>query len=475
MIDPLRATTAQHPERPAVEAGATWTFAELDEAADRLARRLAGARLSGYNVAALLPSSPQFAWALHGVPRAGATLAPLNAGWTKRELVDHLGLVQPEAVLCTSETEQQAALVTQGAHLINLDTPQGTRSVHLETLPEADPPGVEEADPHTVVPTTGTSGSPKAARFGLDAHLSHADAAVDRLQLTPGDTWLAPLSPAHVGGLALYLRASTYGASVVPLARFDPDAVLHAIEEAHVTHASLVPAMLDRLVDATDEAPGSLETVLVGGDACPDPLLEQALTDDWPVALTYGLTEAGSQVCTAPPELTRDKPGTAGPPLDGLEVDVNGGEIHVRGPTLFDGYLAAEDPRDEEGWLATGDAGEFDEDGHLWVTGRLSERIVTGGATVDPAEVENVLREHPGVAEAAVVGVDDDKWGQIVTAAVVEREPGTLAAETLSGFCQDKLSSPKRPRAWTFVDELPRNANGKVDRRKVVEQVESAE
>ncbi len=467
-MDPLRETAREHPEADAVAAGATWSYEQLDAQADRVARHLAGARLAGRRVAVLIPSSPQAAWAIHGVPRAGSTLAMLNTGWTKREIIDYLQLVQPEAVLCTSDTEQQAALVTQGAHILNLDAPQGTRSVHLDTLPVVDdPPGISDGVPHTLVPTTGTSGRPRAAMFTLDAHVSHAEAAMKRLKLAPGDRWLACLSPAHIGGLALYLRAACYGACIVPQAGFDAGVARKAIEAEQVTHASLVPTMLHALLGIDEKPPQSLETVLVGGAACPEALLERALAHGWPIALTYGLTEAASQVCTAPPSLVQAKPGTAGAPLAGLEVETREGEIHVRGPTLTDGYVEDEVAIDEDGWLATADAGHLDEDGHLWVTGRLSDRIVTGGATVDPLEVENVLREHPGVADACVVGVPDERWGQIVTAAIVPTEEGALEAETLATFCQDKLSSPKRPRAWAFLDELPRNANGKVDREAI--------
>jgi len=472
-VDPLARQADKRPEAEAVSAGASWTFAELDDQADRLARHLAGARVEGRRVAALVPSSPQAAWTIHGVPRAGATLAMLTTGWTKRELVDHLRLVQPEVVLCTSETEQQAALVTQGAHIVNLDQPSGTRSMHLETLPTAEPAGVDAAEVHTLVPTTGTSGRPKATAFALDTHVRHAQAALERLDLAAGDRWLACLSPAHVGGLAVYLRAAVYGATVVPQPRFEAGPVRQAIEDEQVTHASLVPAMLDRLVEADPEPPASLATVLVGGDACPEPLLERALAEGWPLSLTYGMTETASQACTAPPDLVRAKPGSEGPPLDTVEVRIADEEIQVRGATLAEGYLDAELDVDEDGWLATGDAGRIDEDGHLWVTGRLSDRIVTGGASVDPVEVEDVIREHPGVGDVCVVGVDDERWGQIVTAAIVPHETDTLDAETLARFCEDKLASPKRPRAWAFLDELPRNANGKVDRGAVAELAET--
>lgn len=473
-MDPLRETARKHPEAEAIAAGASWTVTELDEQADRVARHLAGGRLAGKRVAMLVPSSPQAAWAIPAVNRAGATLAPLNTGWTKRELVDHLDRLDPAAVLCTADTEQQAALVTQGAHILNLDAPGGTRSIHVETLPAAEElPGPNPNIPHSIVPTTGTSGQPKATVFDHQTHIAHARAAADRLDLTPGDRWLACLSPAHIGGLAIYLRAALHGACLVPQRRFDAAAARQAMREAEVTHASLVPAMLDRLIDHEPDPPSTLETVLVGGDACPEPLLERALDAGWPIALTYGMTETASQACTAPPALVRENPGTVGPPLDGVELEIRDEEIHVRGPTLAEGYLDGELPLDDDGWLATGDTGRL-EDGHLWVTGRLSDRIVTGGATVDPVEVEDVIREHPGVEDVCVVGVDDERWGQIVTAAIVSHETGTLDAETLASFCEDKLASPKRPRAWAFLDELPRNANGKVDRGHVRETVPKA-
>jgi O-succinylbenzoic acid--CoA ligase len=246
-----------------------------------------------------------------------------------------------------------------------------------------------------------------------------------------------------------------------------------------------------------------------------------ALERGWPLHPTYGLTEAASQVATATPDEVRERPGTVGRPLDGVEVRIREGEIQVRGPTVAAGYLGRaraagavvregrtiprqgepalepvpgrapsagdEDGGDEgggapgqpplvdsDGWLATGDAGELDDEGFLRVTGRLSARIVTGGVTVDPAEVERVLRSHPEVRDACVVGMPDEEWGERVVAAVAldpdapEADRGPpLDEAALAVWFGDRLAPPKRPRLVRFVEKLPRNASGKVDRPAV--------
>ena len=189
---------------------------------------------------------------------------------------------------------------------------------------------------------------------------------------------------------------------------------------------------------------------------------QNAIEQGYPIALTYGLTEACSQVATAPPDLVAEKPGTVGPPIDGLELRIReSGEICVRGGTVSPGAA------DEEGWLATGDLGRLDGDGHLWILGRISDRIVTGGATVDPRSVEVVLEGLPGVFRAAVVGLPGDVWGETVAALIVpdpgtEADPGALIAQA-----RNRLSTAELPRRVEFADTLPLNANGKIDRDAV--------
>jgi O-succinylbenzoic acid--CoA ligase len=197
-----------------------------------------------------------------------------------------------------------------------------------------------------------------------------------------------------------------------------------------------------------------------------------------PVAITYGLTEATSQVATATPEESQGDPSTPGRPLAGIEVAVDAeGGIRVRGATVAAGRIVAEgedgrlrvDPlTDAEGWLDTGDLGHLDERGRLRLTGRRSDRIVSGGVTVDPMEVEGVLLAHPSVIEATVVGVPDEVWGERVVAVVTMRAAGPFpGADSLSAYLRDRLTGAKRPKELRALETLPRNPNGKVDREAV--------
>ena len=237
------------------------------------------------------------------------------------------------------------------------------------------------------------------------------------------------------------------------------------MREGGIGFASLVPTMLSRILDAWGdwEVPPSLRCLLIGGAPAPPALVQAATRIGFPLALTYGLTEASSQVATAPPSLVRDKPGTVGPPLPGIEVRVSdSGEILVRGSTVAAGHVGS------DGWLHTGDLGRLDEDGHLWITGRLIDRIITGGVNVDPLEVEQVLESFPWVEEAAVVGIPDPLWGERVVAAVVQRSSGSsVPPDERDRRIRAELSPAKRPREFRDVRVLPRNRNGKVEREKV--------
>jgi len=531
--DPLRAAAEAWPDRLALADGrGRRTWAELDRDAEELALRLAGAGVApGDRVACLLPVGREAAIALHAVPRTGASLAPLHPDWTESELDDYLRRVRPRALLCRPATEGRAAAALRASGLLvrlGPGTPAGRSgeaaddggggtpaagaaegAVPAAELPAADDlPGVDPEAEHTVMATSGTSGRPRGVRLSLANHRACQRAAARRLGLEPEDRWLATLSPAHVGGVALVLRAAFTGAALVVRDGFETEPFLEAAEEGRITHASLVPTMLRRLLEARgpERAPEALEGLLVGGDAADPSLVTGALERGWPVCPTYGLTEAASQVATATPEEAREHPTSVGRPLDGVEVRIEREEILVRGPTVGLGYLGSERapgavvregrviPRqgeeepgatpggggeaeggeplvDGDGWLRTGDAGRLDDGGRLHVTGRLSERIVTGGVTVDPAEVERVLRAHPEVRDACVVGVPDEEWGERVSAAV-ERDPSSPEADPddplgraeLAMWFGDRLAPAKRPRQVRFVEELPRTPEGKPDR-----------
>ena len=333
-----------------------------------------------------------------------------------------------------------------------------------------------------------TSGTTERARgMVLSARTFEANAAAsaERLGLAADDVWVASLSMAHVGGLALVARAFLLGSAVYAIESGEEGVadVLTAPTEDRAgalapTHVSLVPTQLQRLLQTLPEGrpPPSLRCALVGGAHAPAKLIQRALAIEWPLALTYGTTEMGSQIATAPPELVRAKPGTVGTAMPRTEVRIeDDGEIHARGAMQALGVVSV-DPgssvahveplADREGWYRTGDFGRIDDEGHLWITGRRADRIVTGGTTVDAREIEDVLRGHPDVVDACVVGVPSDEWGERV-GAWVEHVPDGCELIELEEFLRAKVRAPKRPRVWHLGGSVPTNKNGKPDRDAV--------
>ena len=471
--DPVKLQAERRADAPALSAGSeSWSYGALDRAARDVAAQLVEAGLKpGSVIGALMDSTPAAIAAIHGASRAGAILSLGHARWTPSERSAFTRRLQPDAVLCepggTSPCDDLDARSIQlpsldGAELL-LSRPADSPSPRF-TLPDG---------AHTLHWTSGSEGTPRLVCLGLSAQLHNACASARRVSLEPEDGWLASLSLAHVGGLGIVWRTAMAGARLVlGRARFDPEMVWGALETGRVTHLSVVPVMLRQLLEmpGTGRPPEALRCVLVGGDAIPAHVVQHALERGWPIATTYGLTEAASQVATAPPDLVRAKPGTVGPPLDGVRVRIGAeGQIQVAGPTVMLGYAGfevAESPI-REGWLNTGDLGRLDEEGHLWVTGRSADRIVSGGANVDPREIEAILAAHEKVLEVAVVGVPDDEWGERVVAVVATDalpaiDPEALELE-LKAWVKGRISGPRRPRVWVFVRRIPRTATGKPD------------
>lgn len=448
--------------------GKALTFAALDGAAERAARQLVTLGVGTGDVVALKghPDTPLLV-ALHGIWKAGAVPFPMNPRWAPAEEARALELFSPRVVLLG----EGMAPVPGDRESLSLGEVKGGQ-VRLGGLwPDSDPlpvgrdpGGVPDGAPAVHLLTSGTSGEPGAVTLTFGNLRASARGAGERLDLGPSDRWLASLSLAHVGGLALVSRAALLGSSLLFAGAFRVGTFKDLLVRGSFTHASLVPTMLHQFLDlwGDDRIPSSLRCLLIGGAPAEKALVERALSAGFPLSLTYGLTEASSQVATAPPELVRVKPGTVGPPLPGLELRISAdGEILVKGPVVAP--LRASD--DE--WLHTGDLGRMDEDGHLWITGRLSHRIISGGVNVDPAEVEAVLRGHPGVRDAAVVGIPDPEWGERVVAVLVPNSDGGVVAEEIERLARVVLSPPKRPKEVRVVAALPRNPNGKVDRSRV--------
>ena len=396
--DFLASVARAHPGAPALDDGRRrWSYGELDRQVETTAGRLLACGVAGCPAAVVSESTGEAVIAVHAVLRAGGVLALLSPRLTAAELRPALELLRPKVVLAASEAWDRVAEAGVAPMPLETAATRGTETVWAGTsaasAPEL-PAGTE-----VVVWTSGTAGRPRGialTRTNLDASIR---ATRVRLSLGPADRWLASLGIAHVGGLMLVLRAAATGALLVTRGRFRTEECAALVDGGVVTHASLVPAMLERVLEArADRSAAALRCLLVGGAACPRALVERALAAGLPLALTYGLSEATSQAATAPPELVARKPGTVGAPLEGLELRVDeAGEVLLRGPTVAAGYVGSQLPlRDRESWLHTGDLGELDNEGHLWITGGRAVRIVTGGCERRPGGGGGGVARAPG-------------------------------------------------------------------------------
>jgi O-succinylbenzoic acid--CoA ligase len=314
----------------------------------------------------------------------------------------------------------------------------------------AEPPAAPAAPPETrtVVFTSGTSGEPKPVLLTAANHEASAIASAWNLGVAPDDRWLCCLPLHHVGGLSILHRSAMYGTTAVLHDGFDADAVRESLESGEATLVSLVATMLRRLVDAGLRGWPALRGALVGGGPIPRELVDWAADAGFPLIPTYGMTETASQVVTGHR------------PLLGVELaTAPDGELLVRGPMVAPGALSA------DGWLHTRDRGHVDADGRVHVEGRIDDTIVTGGENVAALEVEDALLEHPAVADAAVAGRPDAEWGSAIAAYVVLR--GEASDDELRDHCRARLAGFKVPKSFVRLDELPRNAAGKLVRREL--------
>ena len=468
------------PARIAIDCGGVeTTYAELDERSERLAGGFLDAGLSpGDRVATLTGTSTEHVVVFFACAKAGLILMPLNTRLAPPELAYQLADAEPTVLLCSEEyAETAAALHQRTAGLEELVA----QSNYLPSRPGDD-------DGMLLVYTSGTTGKPKGALL-THANCFWTNLSFDRVVGVSGeDTVLQVLPQFHVGGWNVQaLLAWWKGATVVLEPAFDAARALQLIAEKHVTTMMGVPATYLFMSQDPGFAKADLWTLrraVVGGAPMPEALLETWHERGVEIVQGYGLTEAAPNVLCLPPEDAARKRGYAGKPYPHVDVALRDpesgdlldgateGELVVRGPNVFAGYWQNEEATAAafaDGWLLTGDVAARDEEGYYRIVGRTKDMVISGGENVYPAEIENVLHEHDAVAEAAVVGVPDERWGEACIAFVVLRAPVT--EEELLELCRSRLARYKVPRNVRFVESLPRNALDKVVKSELLELV----
>lgn len=373
----------------------------------------------------------------------------------------------PALLLHPRSTAEERTALCEQASAVTLDA--SNQPAVTSTHSDFDPERVA-----VIVATAGSSGRPKLVRLSHRALIAAARGSETHLGSEARDRWLACLPFSHVGGLSVLTRMLVSRRTSV---LFEPAGSLLAalpelarcVHEQRVTLLSVVPAILDRLLQAParfEPAP-ALRAVLTGGASLSAPLLDRAAERKIPVLPTYGLTEAAAQVATRRYELRGVPAATgsllapSGVPLTSVELRIVDGQIEVRGPALFSGYVG-DPPRDPSAWFRTQDRGYIDDRGELVVTGRSDECIVTGGENVDPAEVEAALALLPGVTGACVFGVPDEIFGEIVVALIAGHK--STAEREIQLILGKRLARYKLPRRVVWVNELPLLPSNKVDR-----------
>ncbi len=485
----LTTTAAAHPERPAVRLDdTTLTYRELDAAAARCAGLLRAHGVSaGDRVGIMLPNVPAFPVVYFGALRLGAVVVPMNVLLKERETAFYLKDPQAGLVLAWHEfaAAAQAGADAAGAECLIVEP-----ALFAALLAAAEPvPEMAEVagdDTAIILYTSGTTGTPKGAELTHDNLRSNAITTADTLfEFTPEDVVLGALPLFHAFGQTCAMNAVVYaGALLTMLPRFDAGKGLEVIARDRVSVFEGVPTMFTAFLHHPARAAAdtsSLRVCCSGGAAIPVEVLrgfEQAF--GCTVLEGYGLSETSPVASFNHPHGVR-KPGSIGTPIRGVEMKVADddgvempdgevGQIFIRGENVMKGYWQRPDATEEVmvgGWFATGDMAVRDEDGLYAIVDRKKDLIIRGGYNVYPREVEEVLYEHPGVLEAAVVGVPHDQLGEEVAAAVVAKPGQQLDLEELKAFVKDKIAGYKYPRVIWTVDELPKGPTGKILKREI--------
>ncbi len=449
------------------------TYRELDDTANVLASSFAERGLArGDRLATLTGNTPEHVAAFFACAKLGLIFTPLSRRLTAHELTYQLEDSEPALFLVEAEYEALAA-ATGHAHEPLAGPSEASNRLLLASA--------RDDDPLLLVYTSGTTGKPKGALL-THANCFWTNVGFDVATGVSGDDVVLQVLPQfHCGGWNVQpLLAWWKGARVVLEREFDAERCLELIERKRVTTTMGVPANYLFMAqsprfDGTDLS--SLRRAVVGGAPMPLALLETWRERGVEIVQGYGLTEAAPNVLCLPPEDAVRKAGYAGKPYAQVEVRLSDeGELLVRGPNVFAGYWRNPDATAQtvvDGWLHTGDVAERDDEGYYRISGRLKDMYISGGENVYPAEVEDVLLSLEGVADAAVLGVPDERWGEVGAAFVVLAQGVSLSAEDVIESCRARLARFKVPASVRFVDSLPRSGMNKVLKDELRARLES--
>src|SRR5262245_13021690 len=485
----LEMAAAGFGERVAVQNGPDrLSYAELFAAAAEARRRIeasGAAHVGILDVNSLATPVGLFAAAWAGLP-----FVPLNYRLAHQEVAALVVRIAPAYLVAGPEHAERLASLP-GATVVG-------RERFLAGLSAAGPAEADwPADPDSVAVllfTSGTTGAPKAAVLRNRHLVSYILGSVEFGAASEEEATLMSVPPYHVAAMAAILSSVYSGRRIVQLASFSPEAWVETARAERVTHAFVVPTMLTRIVDALEAAGASLPSLRAlsyGGGKMPLPVIERAMRLLPGVDFTnaYGLTETSSTIALLGPEdhraaaasdhpAVRRRLASVGRPLPGVEIEVRdedgkavaanaAGEIHVRGEQVSGEYQGRGTAVGADGWFPTRDGGFHDEEGYLFGTGRIDDLIVRGGENLSPGEIEDVLHDHPGVGDCAVVGIPDEQWGEAVAAVIVPRAGARPAPEELRAWVRARLRSSRVPERIEFRDALLYNETGKLLRRKV--------
>ncbi|WP_215143409.1 o-succinylbenzoate--CoA ligase [Exiguobacterium qingdaonense] len=449
MYEWIRKHPASHVALVTAEARLTWEMVRTESL--RLAQFIHEQAPTAQTIGILAKNSKDYVIAIHAVHLLGRVLVPLNTRLTEKEVRNQLKTAKVDLLLVDEENDLSITqlLVTRRATSCFTETYEWKKN---ETM--------------SLMFTSGTTGRAKAVQQTYGNHLASARAAEAHLDYRSSDRILTVTPLFHMSGLSQVYRSAIIGSRLYVEPRFDVNRTLHLVEAEGITQLSLVSVMLQRLLDAGLEK-HHLRTLLVGGGPVPRPLLEEAEQRQLPIAQTYGMTETCSQVATLLPREALSRIGSSGQAIAPTIVRINAeGEIEVKGPTVTSGYFEQPeaDPWTDDGYWRTGDLGTM-EDGYLYVHDRRSDLIISGGENVYPAEIEATMLRCSGIQDVGVTKQSHPTWGEVPLAFVV----GSYDPTEMQMILDAQLAKYKHPIAIHRVQNLPRNANGKLMRHRLKE------